>query len=202
MTQWYYTLRGQNYGPFDETQIRTLIAAGTILPDTLVWNAGLPGWQKASVAGLLMRPSLQPAPTPPPAPSSTPPLAQPSLSATASVPVSQTIPTMRWLWCLAIIPFVTPFILIASGTEDWSVIRQCIRFNAYVITPLFAFLDFGVVKKSGHAIPIWWKIPGITLYPVYMILRIRKTDPAPRHLFASYATVWTVGLLQVILCIL
>jgi hypothetical protein len=44
---WFYASQGQQQGPFPETQLRSLIARGTVTPDTLVWTDGMAGWQRA-----------------------------------------------------------------------------------------------------------------------------------------------------------
>jgi hypothetical protein len=44
---WFYAAQGQQQGPFPESQLRSLIARGTVTPDTLVWTDGMAGWQRA-----------------------------------------------------------------------------------------------------------------------------------------------------------
>lgn len=44
---WFYAAQGQQQGPFPEAQLRSLIARGTVTPDTLVWSEGMSGWQRA-----------------------------------------------------------------------------------------------------------------------------------------------------------
>ena len=44
---WFYAAQGQQQGPFPEAQFRSLIARGTVTPDTLVWTDGMAGWQRA-----------------------------------------------------------------------------------------------------------------------------------------------------------
>jgi hypothetical protein len=44
---WFYASQGQQQGPFPEAQFRSLIARGTVTPDTLVWTDGMSGWQRA-----------------------------------------------------------------------------------------------------------------------------------------------------------
>ncbi len=52
-TDWYCAPGGQQQGPYSETQLRSLIAGGTVGPDTLVWTDGMADWQPArAVAGL------------------------------------------------------------------------------------------------------------------------------------------------------
>lgn len=46
MTNWYYaTANGQQHGPLPAEQLRALVAAGTISPQTLVWREGQQQWQ-------------------------------------------------------------------------------------------------------------------------------------------------------------
>ncbi len=41
---WYYAENGQNVGPFTKEKFDTLVAGGTIKPETLIWNSGLTNW--------------------------------------------------------------------------------------------------------------------------------------------------------------
>jgi hypothetical protein len=47
MAEWYYLDKRTRLGPFDEKQIARMIKTGVVLPNTLVWNSGLSGWQEA-----------------------------------------------------------------------------------------------------------------------------------------------------------
>jgi uncharacterized membrane protein len=64
---WYYALGGQQHGPIDDAQLDSLVAAGTIRPETLVWREGMANWQPFREA--------RPAPGQPPVPGAVPPLA-------------------------------------------------------------------------------------------------------------------------------
>jgi hypothetical protein len=44
----YYSLNGQQQGPVTETQLRQLVAAGTLREDALIWREGMPEWQPFS----------------------------------------------------------------------------------------------------------------------------------------------------------
>lgn len=44
MPQWYYGSPTGQTGPVEEHEIRALIAAGTIVPETLVWRDGMKDW--------------------------------------------------------------------------------------------------------------------------------------------------------------
>lgn len=48
MTYWYYRLGTKQAGAASVEMLVTLVRAGTIKPDTLLWHAGLRDWQKAS----------------------------------------------------------------------------------------------------------------------------------------------------------
>jgi hypothetical protein len=51
---WYIANAGRQEGPFPETEFRNLIATGRVTAETLVWNAGMSSWQKASeIPGLM-----------------------------------------------------------------------------------------------------------------------------------------------------
>jgi hypothetical protein len=69
--QWFYADRGQQQGPFPDTQLRDLVARGVIRADTLVWTEGMSGWQRAAdIPGL-----ISPAARPPAMPGRTPAMA-------------------------------------------------------------------------------------------------------------------------------
>jgi hypothetical protein len=63
---WFYAAQGQQQGPFPEAELRSLIARGTITPDTLVWTDGMAGWQRAQDIPGLTSPSARPPATPQP----------------------------------------------------------------------------------------------------------------------------------------
>lgn len=50
--EWYYAAGNERKGPVSDAEIDRLIAASTIVPDTLVWNTTMTGWQTAGGAGL------------------------------------------------------------------------------------------------------------------------------------------------------
>lgn len=54
MATWYYVEQGQRKGPVEESEIRNMIAAGSLSQDTMVWTEGMANWQtaKMSLAGL------------------------------------------------------------------------------------------------------------------------------------------------------
>jgi SulP family sulfate permease len=42
--QWYYAVDGASQGPISQTEFDTLIANGSIRPNTLVWREGMDDW--------------------------------------------------------------------------------------------------------------------------------------------------------------
>jgi uncharacterized RDD family membrane protein YckC len=47
---WYYALDRQQLGPVSEEEMDRLAASGTIRGNTLVWHAGMPGWEPYNAA--------------------------------------------------------------------------------------------------------------------------------------------------------
>lgn len=79
---WYYVVGKQPRGPVSAQQLREVVAAGMVQPDTLVCNAAWPEWRPArQVPGLFPAPGPVDAvapPSPPLYPPSAPPLQPPS----------------------------------------------------------------------------------------------------------------------------
>lgn len=49
---WFYAEGHDRRGPVDDAGLSALVAAGTIKPDTLVWNSTFTDWRTASAAGV------------------------------------------------------------------------------------------------------------------------------------------------------
>jgi hypothetical protein len=62
---WHIVENGATVGPFPADQLAQAVAAGRLRPDTLVWTAGMSGWQPAAQVAPLA-PLFQGAPPPPP----------------------------------------------------------------------------------------------------------------------------------------
>lgn len=73
--QFHVTHNGQQLGPFPVTVLEQMVPAGTFNAASLVWHAGLTGWQPAAsvpeLAGLFATAAPPSAPAPPPPPVST-----------------------------------------------------------------------------------------------------------------------------------
>jgi hypothetical protein len=65
MTQWYYGSPAGQSGPVDERQLREMIAAGQLAPETLLWRDGMKDW--ARLDSLPELNSAPPGPYAPPA---------------------------------------------------------------------------------------------------------------------------------------
>ena len=66
---WHVAANGQSSGPFDLQGLSQAAGAGTLLPTTMVWSAGMAGWVEArqvpALAGLFAPPPPPPPPPPP-----------------------------------------------------------------------------------------------------------------------------------------
>ena len=59
---WFFASEGKQQGPYPEARLHELIANRTVTAETLVWTAGMTGWQKAGdIPGLLSGASGPPA---------------------------------------------------------------------------------------------------------------------------------------------
>jgi hypothetical protein len=46
--RWSLAVEGKTYGPYTDEALRTMLASGQVLPSTLAWSPGAPGWQPIS----------------------------------------------------------------------------------------------------------------------------------------------------------
>jgi len=65
MADIYLHLNGEQKGPYPAEQVRAMLAAAQITPDTLAWHEGLSGWVRVSA---ILEPTPAPAPGAPPPP--------------------------------------------------------------------------------------------------------------------------------------
>ena len=63
--QWYLAENGQSHGPMTPAQLQDAIAAGRVTRATMVWSAGMAGWQAAGEVPQLAG-AFGPPPPPPP----------------------------------------------------------------------------------------------------------------------------------------
>ncbi len=45
MAQWFYGENGVRHGPVDDPQLLELVQTQRLLPSTLIWREGMPGWR-------------------------------------------------------------------------------------------------------------------------------------------------------------
>lgn len=65
--RWSLAVDGKTYGPYTDDALRAMIAAGQVLPSTMAWCPGAPGWQPiASYPGFGGDAATPPPPPPPP----------------------------------------------------------------------------------------------------------------------------------------
>lgn len=73
---WYSARNGQQFGPFEEDQLKQMFADGRVLATDVVWKEGMAGWVTAQSAFPEAFPAALPAPpppAPPPPPGAVPP---------------------------------------------------------------------------------------------------------------------------------
>lgn len=68
VSAWHVAVNGQTTGPFTIEQLASGVAAGQMNQQTLVWSAGMAGWQPAGQVPQLAPAFGPPAPPPPPVP--------------------------------------------------------------------------------------------------------------------------------------
>jgi hypothetical protein len=56
MSQWYYGSPAGQSGPVEEHQLRQMIAAGQLVPETLVWRDGMTDWVRLDAVPELSSP--------------------------------------------------------------------------------------------------------------------------------------------------
>ena len=75
--EWFYAVGKDKQGPITSEELKSLVASGTIRPDTFLWHSGMKEWQRASkIRGLFpdqpqVSPPAIPRVTPPPLPLAT-----------------------------------------------------------------------------------------------------------------------------------
>ena len=65
---WHVAVNGQTTGPYTADQLAAGAAAGQLTPQSMVWSAGMSGWQAAGQVPQLAAVFGPPTPPPPPAP--------------------------------------------------------------------------------------------------------------------------------------
>lgn len=108
---------------------------------------------------------------------------------------TKTKPGKFWLWGLAVIQLPAVMLLAWVGIEE-----TIVKLAGFVILLLCGSMDIKVVKKAGYQVPRWWWGLAVFLPPVYMIVRVCKTDKAPAERVKRFApaVVWVLllGLLM------
>lgn len=66
--RWSLTVDGKTYGPYTDEALRTMVAAGQVLPSTLAWSPGAAGWAPLSSYPGFGASAAGAPPPPPPAP--------------------------------------------------------------------------------------------------------------------------------------
>ena len=62
MNQYHITLRGQQSGPYQESELQAMLVAGTVAPNDLCWAEGMTDWR--SIYEIIQWPANLPPPPP------------------------------------------------------------------------------------------------------------------------------------------
>jgi len=214
--EWHYMEGGATIGPLTESHLQSLASTGQINATTMVWSAGMPGWELASKYFLVVAQSSRGAI------SSPPPLPIKSQSTSASERPKQVISSTNVLNTVSVYQYggirrlqylgicfgifianvIVVAIISASGKNDAL---------GGGITVLFAFIyvipTFYRLKNTGSN--PWWSlasvIPLIGLFVGIRCLIYQEGYEATKKLDHAGKTVsWIIGglFLLIILCII
>ena len=93
-------------------------------------------------------------------------------------------PGKFWLWGLAVFQLLAVMLLTWFGIEE-----TMIKLAGFVILLLCGSMDIKAIKNAGYQVPRWWWGLAVFLPPVYMIVRVCKTDKAPAERVKRFAPV-------------
>ena len=138
--EWFYQpMSGQDIGPLALHELR-----GRVTRETLVWKEGMVEWMKAGELQELV----------------------PVLASTKP-PLPPTAISDKWMWCLAVIPIVSSWVL-TIFLGDLVSIAGTVALNIVFVT-----LDIKELRRCGREITTAFWL-GLILVPVYMFVRAAK----------------------------
>jgi GYF domain 2 len=161
MPDWYYTSGGQQQGPVNEDQLKSLVAAGSIRPSDLVWNQSMPQWVPADQIGALAPASIA-APAPDYAAVAAPPaqygaLAYEAPSAEAIPFTNQSLQLLRqtrpWVLFIAIVCFIVAGFCVIGGLSVMVISSFALRGGGPGVPPWIGLIYVALAAFYG--------IPGI-----------------------------------------
>ena len=152
---WFFASQGQQQGPYPETQLRDLIARGTVTAATLVWSEGMADWQKAGdIPGLFSGYSGPPA---------VPQARRPQASAGGGDGESLSIDLELWPFLGRGLVFVIGMLLVipapwvATSFYRWMASRVHVperpnfAFNGQVADIWYVFVAIGLLSYAGFS---------------------------------------------------
>jgi len=180
--QWYFVQNGEKNGPTTTHELRKLLSAKAIDPETQVWRAGLRGWMPIRETELIEVVKDVP-----------PPIA-PRLVKNGAV------------WVVALLPLLFGFIDASIAHENklaaWRTVvlgfpaekiqDVPVWLNA-VITLGFCLWDRRVLRKAGYPISRWLFLTAL-ITPIYLFIRAKRVGQRP-----TYAIVWILTFILAVL---
>ncbi|MDB5333372.1 MAG: hypothetical protein JWP03_4523 [Phycisphaerales bacterium] len=166
MADWYYTSGGRQRGPVSESELKSLVAGGTIRPSDLVWNPSMPQWVPAGQAGALGA-AMASAPTPG---YSAAPL--PAVGVAAAAPAPAPYAALAYAGPdVHAVEFTHQSMEMLRQTRPWALFISIIFFPvgglcAFATLAMIAALIFG---RSGPP-SLRWLVAGIVLLSLVYVI--------------------------------
>jgi hypothetical protein len=157
---WFVAANGQQQGPYPEAQFRDFLARGMVTANTLVWTAGMDGWQTAGdIPGLLSRAAVAP---------TLPQSGGPLMSAGSDAPLSIDFGIWDFTW-RSVLFFIGAVLVIPL---PWVLVMYCRWMVSCMRAPRRPNLGF-----TGQPLTIlWWYLGAIVLVILVGLTGIRALN--------------------------
>jgi uncharacterized membrane protein len=181
---WYYAFNNQPTGPVSSETIQSLLLAGTINMNTLVWQEGMADWKKLGETALAIPATPPqayqtvaeiPQPTPAPVYSSPVPVSPAAASTTPPVFIPQvTLSSLKsiFTWCiiLLIIANLGSILSTFTGTSDATTVLACANSLFAIVGGILLFVFLYKLWKmiqDGYASTTPGKAIGYLFIPFF-----------------------------------
>lgn len=177
---WYYAKDGQQAGPIDDTQLASLVAAGTIRGETLVWKEGMAQWQPYQQVWTDGMPDWRQAGTAPARIPAAPPIIDPPGWQTAApddlVKAAAQRPPLSATKCLS---------------DGWTILKA--NFGTLIGAVAVGYLCMmaaGIIPIVGGCIGLLVNAPIMAGIWLVYIRTVRTEDPGIGDVFAGFSKAW------------
>jgi len=153
MSVWHYVQAGRACGPVELTALQALITSGSLAPDALVWQPGMPNWVVARTVAELA--ASIPLPTPPPISfSSAPPL--PTLDDPADIAQNKLLAALAYVGPLVVVPLLAaPNSKFARFHCNQALVLFLLFFVVYCALWIFSMIPFFICLLLPFHFAAW-----------------------------------------------